>query len=57
VQKEQYHAVIMDYMMSGMDGIETFRRPRSLSEKSGRTALCRWEEMKQALELFVGESG
>jgi CheY-like chemotaxis protein len=30
-QKERYHAVIMDYMMTGMDGIETFRRLRELS--------------------------
>jgi signal transduction histidine kinase/CheY-like chemotaxis protein len=35
VQKKRYDVVIMDYMMSGMDGIETFRR---LQEKSGQKA-------------------
>jgi CheY-like chemotaxis protein len=33
-QKEQYHAIIMDYMMPGMDGIETFRRLRELSGRN-----------------------
>jgi CheY-like chemotaxis protein len=36
VRKEQYHAVIMDYMMSGMDRIETFRRLRFLSGQKPR---------------------
>jgi signal transduction histidine kinase/DNA-binding NarL/FixJ family response regulator len=28
VRRENYHVIFMDYMMSGMDGIETFRRLR-----------------------------
>jgi CheY-like chemotaxis protein len=28
VKKKSYHLIFMDYMMSGMDGIETFRRLR-----------------------------
>jgi CheY-like chemotaxis protein len=33
VQKERYHAVILDYMMPGMDGIETFRRLWEISRR------------------------
>jgi CheY-like chemotaxis protein len=29
VKKQSYHAIIMDYMMPDMDGIETFKRPRT----------------------------
>jgi signal transduction histidine kinase/CheY-like chemotaxis protein len=29
VREQTYHAIIMDYMMSGMDGIETFKRLRN----------------------------
>jgi CheY-like chemotaxis protein/HPt (histidine-containing phosphotransfer) domain-containing protein len=35
VQKRRYDAIVMDYMMSGMDGIETFRR---LRKKTGAEA-------------------
>ncbi|MDR2629314.1 MAG: response regulator, partial [Spirochaetaceae bacterium] len=28
VTKKDYHVILMDYMMSGLDGIETFRRLR-----------------------------
>jgi CheY-like chemotaxis protein len=31
VQRERYHAILMDYMMSGMDGIETWRHLRALA--------------------------
>jgi CheY-like chemotaxis protein len=32
VKQKNYHVIFMDYMMSGMDGIETFRRLREENE-------------------------
>jgi CheY-like chemotaxis protein len=34
VRKKTYHAIFMDYMMPGMDGIETFRRLRAFEAES-----------------------
>ncbi|MDR1104818.1 MAG: response regulator, partial [Treponema sp.] len=54
VQRETYHAVIMDYMMSGMDGIETFRR---LREKAAQKAAPEMPVIVLTAHAALGAAG
>jgi CheY-like chemotaxis protein/HPt (histidine-containing phosphotransfer) domain-containing protein len=56
VKTKHYHAIFMDYMMSGMDGIETFRRLREENKNFALPVIALTADVRQKMKgLFLEE--
>jgi CheY-like chemotaxis protein/HPt (histidine-containing phosphotransfer) domain-containing protein len=57
VRRNNYHVIFMDYMMSGMDGIETFRRLREENKNFALPVIALTADARREMKQRLLEEG